>query len=76
MDEKELQSIASRALLESRRAHEAAHTGVTPCDWGQVARAWERLSDAADALHALMMRRAYYRRSDEAASDETGTAAA
>lgn len=51
----ELQGIAVRAL-------QASHSKKwrTECAGGQVVRAWERLADEADSLHAILTRQELY----------------
>lgn len=55
--EKWLQEIADTATGEAYRARQE---GEDRGDRESVGRAWERLHDAADALHAFSVRRAAY----------------
>ena len=47
----ELQRLSTVALRAAHREHLCEQGETT-----QVARAWERLADAADALHAMLVR--------------------
>lgn len=53
MSAEELQDLAVRALCI---AHAKRYEGAEGADHDQMARAWERLADAADALHAILTR--------------------
>lgn len=62
MTKDELQKIAGRALAEAHRVRDEDRLNRDRAgDFGREARAWERLSDAADAIHAILDRRDHYR---------------
>lgn len=72
MDVNEVQTIARHALAESRRVREDdLRRRDQAGDFGQEARAWERLADAADALHAVIVRRGTYRDGEPVSLDES-----
>jgi len=54
----QLKRISCDAMLEARlvRQQDGSAHGYWPSDFGQRARAWERLTDAAEALAALLER--------------------
>lgn len=57
----ELNRISTAAMLAAVAAHERAMGGTVASDFGRAARAWERLADAADNLHALLLREARWK---------------
>lgn len=56
MTTKELRRISNDAMLAARAAHASNLDTRQPSDFGRMARAWERLADAAEALSAMLDR--------------------
>ena len=57
MTREELQALALKAM---QAAQAERYTPTEAAGREQVARAWERLADAADSLHAIKLRQALY----------------